>query len=976
MSHRTIASVLMGGLALALNSGAFAGVPPFVISEIRTGQPGPDLDEYVEIRGTPGASLNGLTYLVIGDDDLAFPPAQNGTIELAIHLDGLVIPASGYFVMAKSTFTLGTPTVVAPLNFEDNDNTTHMLVSGFSGSVGTDVDTDDNGVIDFAPWTGIVSDVALVLGPSPDGISTDFYYSSNTVGPDGGNVPSHVYRCENSAEYRVGEADPSAGDDTVGAANPTCSSTGPSLRISELRIDQTGSDNDEYFELEGPAGMDLSAYTYIVIGDGTASQGTGVIEAVVSLAGQSMPGDGYFLCTETTFTLHGAVGDLVVGAAGLNFENNDNVTHMLVKDFTGALNTDLDADNDGVLDSTPWSELTDAVGLDTGAAGEFLYTTTIVGPDGGFVPSHVYRCSPYGDWKMGTFDPATSVDTPGIENFICPTCGGSGSCFVAHATPGCDVVDCCSLVCAVDPTCCTTEWDAACVKIAGTQCQATGAAPAVTINELRIGQSGADTDEYIEIKGAPGTNLKGVAYVVIGDGSDANGVVESVALLDGTIPADGFFVVAKSTFTLGSPDLIRESMNLEDGDTTTHLLVWNFNGALGADLDANNDCVLDSTAWASTIDGVVLTNGTGCGYATATVGPDASFSPSHAYLCEPDQTWVVGLFDSLANDTPGATNAACPPPDPCGTKGSGDCYTSHATPGCQDADCCHAICAADPSCCEVEWDTACAKAAFAQCFVPPSPPAVVLSEIRTDQTGTDNDEYFEIKGEPGTVLSGLTYVVIGDGTSAQGSGVVEMALSLDGQVIPADGFFLAAKSTFTLDGATPDWVIPSGLFFENSDNVTHMLVWQFTGATGTDLDTNDDGVLDATPWTSVVQSVSLVLSTTVPPPSSEWFYSTTTVGPDGVFVPSHVKYCPSTGTWTMGTFDPTTSDDTPGVANDDCVYTNPCPADLDHDGMVSASDLAILLGGWGTTGATDLDGSGITNAADLAVLLGAWGACP
>ena len=32
----------------------------------------------------------------------------------------------------------------------------------------------------------------------------------------------------------------------------------------------------------------------------------------------------------------------------------------------------------------------------------------VAAADGGFVPSHVYRCSPYGDWKMGTFDPATS----------------------------------------------------------------------------------------------------------------------------------------------------------------------------------------------------------------------------------------------------------------------------------------------------------------------------------------------------------------------------------------------------------------------------------------------------------------------------------------------------------------------------------------------------------------------------------------
>ena len=49
----------------------------------------------------------------------------------------------------------------------------------------------------------------------------------------------------------------------------------------------------------------------------------------------------------------------------------------------------------------------------------------------------------------------------------------------------------------------------------------------------------------------------------------------------------------------------------------------------------------------------------------------------------------------------------------------------------------------------------------------------------------------------------------------------------------------------------------------------------------------------------------------------------------------------------------------------------PNPSDLNGDGIVNASDLAILLGGWG--GALhDLTGDGVVNAADLGVLLGAW----
>jgi hypothetical protein len=78
-------------------------------------------------------------------------------------------------------------------------------------------------------------------------------------------------------------------------------------------------------------------------------------------------------------------------------------------------------------------------------------------------------------------------------------------------------------------------------------------------------------------------------------------------------------------------------------------------------------------------------------------------------------------------------------------------------------------------------------------------------------------------------------------------------------------------------------------------------------------------------------------------------------------------------------------DNCPQVANADQADANSngvgdaceasCPADLDNSGTVDAADLAILLGGWGGSGAADLDGNNSVDAADLAVLLGAWGAC-
>jgi subtilisin family serine protease len=54
------------------------------------------------------------------------------------------------------------------------------------------------------------------------------------------------------------------------------------------------------------------------------------------------------------------------------------------------------------------------------------------------------------------------------------------------------------------------------------------------------------------------------------------------------------------------------------------------------------------------------------------------------------------------------------------------------------------------------------------------------------------------------------------------------------------------------------------------------------------------------------------------------------------------------------------------------------PGDLDGDGRVLASDLAVLLGAWGPCPANDpcfadLDGDGSVSATDIALLLGGWG---
>jgi hypothetical protein len=224
--------------------------------------------------------------------------------------------------------------------------------------------------------------------------------------------------------------------------------------INEVRVDQSSTDTDEYFELAGPAGQSLTGLSYVVIGDSSA--GSGSVEAVVTLFGQTIPGSGLFVAAESTFTI-----GLADFTTDLNFENSDNVTHMLVSGFTGVVGDDLDTDDDGILDSTPWSSIEDDFALlenpidpVTGntSAGELVYSQNTIGPDGTFMPAHVVRCPDIsGDWEIMPFaDLGAPYDTPGSLN-TCPEVCDNGA-----DDDGDGDTDCADLDCAGDPSCAPT----------------------------------------------------------------------------------------------------------------------------------------------------------------------------------------------------------------------------------------------------------------------------------------------------------------------------------------------------------------------------------------------------------------------------------------------------------------------------------------------------------------------------------------
>ncbi|NJO03143.1 MAG: hypothetical protein HC880_16995 [Bacteroidia bacterium] len=135
-------------------------LPAQVINEFVFNHVGGDVNEFIEIFGSPTTDYSGLRLLVIEGD----AGGAAGTIDRVITVG--TTNASGLWVSAFFTDL-------------ENGSQTLLLVNGFSGNLEDDLDTDDNGTLDVTPWTSILDAVAV-----NDGGSGDRLYGEPVLNPD------------------------------------------------------------------------------------------------------------------------------------------------------------------------------------------------------------------------------------------------------------------------------------------------------------------------------------------------------------------------------------------------------------------------------------------------------------------------------------------------------------------------------------------------------------------------------------------------------------------------------------------------------------------------------------------------------------------------------------------------------------------------------------------------------------------------
>lgn len=192
------------GLASA---GAFA---QFTINELFVNPQGTDDGfEYAEIKGTPGASLTGISFVSIEGDG-----AGAGLADRVVDLSSFSLGSNGLLLIrfgsGISSLEPATTVVDAFANGALENGSNSWGLFNFVPTSGLDLDTDNDGLFDLASGQSALDVVGWTEGPGTSEVAYGFKYDQATIGtftPD--------------AFYRVGNGDARVFGDVITAIPAT-----------------------------------------------------------------------------------------------------------------------------------------------------------------------------------------------------------------------------------------------------------------------------------------------------------------------------------------------------------------------------------------------------------------------------------------------------------------------------------------------------------------------------------------------------------------------------------------------------------------------------------------------------------------------------------------------------------------------------------------------------------------------------------
>lgn len=279
-------------------------------------------------------------------------------------------------------------------------------------------------------------------------------------------------------------------------------------------------------------------------------------------------------------------------------------------------------------------------------------------------------------------------------------CGSwtSGSCLEPGDTPFCNDPACCQAVCTIEPFCCSNSWDSFCVGYAVTRC----------LRGCGLSTSGSCYFPHL----TPGCNEAECCETVC----EEDPICCSVAW-------DGY--CTEEALKLCEPP---ECGTFAAGDCCKESLTPSCNDLRCCNAICKVDPICCDSTWDAACVQLAREDTVNCECSFECGEPCAgsccvpNFTPAcndedccnavckeDPFCCE--TSWDFNCANSVAfYEECTNVDGACPIPV-CGEAGSGNCCFPNGTPYCDDLDCCEMICNQDPSCCDVAWDSICAATA-------------------------------------------------------------------------------------------------------------------------------------------------------------------------------------------------------------------------------------------------------------------------